>query len=133
MQDRPTAQELLREVERFLREEVAPQLAGLRRFHAIVAANAVRIVRRELEMGEAHLQEEWQALDALLGPEPLPATLQQQKEALHRRIEEVCRRIRAGEADEDTPFRQRLLEFLWLLTRHKLEVNDPGWLQRPRA
>jgi hypothetical protein len=45
----------------------------------------------------------------------------------------VCRRIRAGEADEDTPFRQRLLEFLWLLTRHKLEVNDPSWLQRPRA
>ncbi|GBD13599.1 hypothetical protein HRbin24_01632 [bacterium HR24] len=133
MQDRPTVQELLQEVERFLQEEVAPRLEGPRRFHAIVAANAVRIVRRELEIGEGHLREEWEALDALLGPEPPPEGLAERKEALRRRVEEVCRRIRAGEADQDGPFRQGLVRFLWLLTRHKLEVNDPGWLQRQRA
>jgi hypothetical protein len=98
-----------------------------------VAANAVRIVRRELEIGEGHLREEWEALDALLGPEPPPEGLAERKEALRRRVEEVCRRIRAGEADQDGPFRQGLVRFLWLLTRHKLEVNDPGWLQRQRA
>ncbi len=133
MQDRPSVQELLQQVERFLQEEVAPRLEGPLRFHAIVAANAVRIVRRELEMGEGHLWEEWAALDELLGAEPLPQTVSRRQEALRRRVEEVCRRIRAGEADRDGPFRQRLLDYLWLLTRHKLEVNDPGWLQRQRA
>jgi NAD(P)H-dependent FMN reductase len=133
MQDRPSLQELLQEVERFLQEEVAPQLEGPRRFQAIVAANALRIVRRELELGEGQLAQQWQALDALLGPEPLPQGLAAQREALRRRVAELCRRIQAGQADQEGPFRQRLLDFLWLLARHKLEVNDPGWLQRQRA
>lgn len=133
MQDRPTALELLREVERFLQQEVAPGEEGARRFRAAVAANALRIVRRELEQADEHLLREWEVLDRLLGAEPLPPGRRAQEEALRRRVEEVCRRIRAGEADEDGPFRRELLSFLWLLTRHKLQVNDPGWLERPRA
>jgi len=133
VQDRPTVLELLREVERFLREEVPPHLEGARRFHAIVAANAVRIVMRELEREEEQLLREWEALDTLLGPEEPPRLTAQLREAVRRRTEEVCRRIREGEADGPGPFRERLLPFLWLLTRHKLEVNDPAWLERPRA
>jgi peptide subunit release factor 1 (eRF1) len=121
VQDRPTALELLREVERFLQQEVAPGEEGARRFRAAVAANALRIVRRELEQADEHLLREWEVLDRLLGAEPLPPGRRAQEEALRRRVEEVCRRIR------------ELLSFLWLLTRHKLQVNDPGWLERPRA
>ncbi len=133
MQDRPTVLELLREVERFLREEVTPHLEGERRFHAIVAANAVRIVMRELEREEEQLLREWEALDALLGREEPPALTSQLREAVRRRVEEVCRRIREGEAEAHGPFQEHLLPFLWLLTKHKLEVNDPAWLERPRA
>ncbi len=131
MQDRPTIEELLQEVERFLQEEAAPRLEGPRRFHAIVAANALRIVRRELAMGEKHLREEWEALDALLGREPMPEGMEAARQALQRRLAELCRRIRSGEAEALDA--ARLRQFLWLLTRHKLEVNDPGWLQRERA
>ncbi|HXG41178.1 MAG TPA: DUF6285 domain-containing protein [Dehalococcoidia bacterium] len=133
MQDRPTVQELLAQVERFLQEEAAPRLEGALRFHALVAANALRIVQRELQLAESHLQAQWQALDELLGPETPPQGDQDRRQALQRRVSEVCRRIRQGEADQEGPFRQRLLSYLWLLTRHKLEVNDPGWLERPRA
>ena len=45
MQDRPTYNELLEAIERFMDEEVVPNLEGARGFHARVAANAIRTVR----------------------------------------------------------------------------------------
>ena len=51
MQDRPTADELLAAIERFLEEEIVPNTPGSRGFHARVAANSIRILRRELEGG----------------------------------------------------------------------------------
>ena len=41
MQDRPTYDELLAAVERFLSQEIVPNTEGARRFHARVAPNAV--------------------------------------------------------------------------------------------
>ncbi len=132
MQDRPTVLELLREVERFL-QELASSLEGGRRFQALVAANAVRIVMRELEGEEDQLRQEWEALDRLLGPQPMPNLTSQLREGVKERLQELCRRINQGEADPSHPLREGIISFLWLLTRHKLQVNDPGWLERPRA
>ena len=67
MNDRPTGPELLREVERFLEQEVVPRLDGPRRYHARVAANLVAIVAREIETEEAQLHSEWERLGSLLG------------------------------------------------------------------
>ncbi|KKK50539.1 hypothetical protein LCGC14_3124020, partial [marine sediment metagenome] len=50
MQDRPTYDELLAAVERFLSQEIVPNTEGARRFHARVAANVLGIVRRELAL-----------------------------------------------------------------------------------
>ncbi len=55
MQDRPTYDELLAAVERFLSQEIVPNTEGARRFHARVAANVLGIVRRELEREEEQL------------------------------------------------------------------------------
>ncbi|HJW68877.1 MAG TPA: DUF6285 domain-containing protein [Candidatus Binatia bacterium] len=49
MQDRPTVLELLAAVRGFLEDDLGPVLEGRRRFHALVAANVLRIVERELE------------------------------------------------------------------------------------
>lgn len=129
MQDRPTAAELLQQVERFLREEAAPGLDRLRRYYALVSANAVRAVARELELEEGQLLEEWEGLNGLLGPEKTPSQLSQLRGAIHRRTEELCQRIRAGEADGG-PYRQQVVDHLRRVVRHKLLVNDPGWLER---
>jgi aminoglycoside phosphotransferase (APT) family kinase protein len=48
---RPTASELLEAVREFLQGKVLPQTSGQLSFHARVAANAVAIVLRELEVG----------------------------------------------------------------------------------
>jgi hypothetical protein len=48
---RPSAAELAAAVEEFLRDEVMPATSGRLRFQALVAANAVAIVRRELDLG----------------------------------------------------------------------------------
>ncbi len=51
--DEPTVDELLAAVERFLGGPVTDATSGQVRFHARVAANAVAIVRRQLDVGDA--------------------------------------------------------------------------------
>jgi aminoglycoside phosphotransferase (APT) family kinase protein len=50
---RPTASELLAAVREYLLDSVMPATSGQLAFHARVAANALAIVARELELGEA--------------------------------------------------------------------------------
>ncbi len=127
MQDRPTSDELLAAVERFLDEEIVPNIEGSRRFHARVAANVMRIVRRELANEEEHLTREWAGLDALLGPAERPHARAACLEALAARCEELCERIRQGEADSG-PFRDDVLAHVRQTVRDKLLVTNPAWL-----
>lgn len=122
MNDRPSADELLAAVERFLRDEVIPALEGPRRFHARVAANVLSIVAREVAGGDADLRDEWQGLAALLDRDPtLPPHL---ADALREANEELLRRIRGGEADAG-PFRDALLAHLRRVVDAKLSVSLP--------
>lgn len=130
MQDRPSAIELLKAVERFLDEEIVPNTQGTRQFHARVAANVMRILAREWEREEAQLDAEWAGLDELLGPEPRPSSREALRAAIGRRTAELCERIRAGEADEG-PFRDRVVAHVRQTVRDKLLVNNPGWLDQP--
>lgn len=127
MQDRPNYDELLAAVEGFLEEEIIPNIEGARRFHARVAANTLRIVRRELEQEEQHLEAEWSGLDALLSAAQRPRGRAAVREALAARNEELCRRIREGEADAE-PFREAVLRHVRRTLRDKLLVSNPGWL-----
>jgi hypothetical protein len=127
MQDRPTYDELLAAVERFLDDEIVAKSEGDRRFYGRVAANVLRIVRRELSRQDEHLEREWAGLEELHGaterPQGRPALL----DALATRNEELCERIRAGDAD-DGPFRDAALAHVRRTVRDKLLVTNPGWL-----
>jgi hypothetical protein len=127
MQDRPTYDELLTALARFLDEEIVAHAEGARRFHARVAANTVRILRRELEQAEEQLDREWAGLDALLGGATRPATLRALRNALGARSAELCERIRAGDADGG-PFRDAVLAHVRQTVRDKLLVTNPAWL-----
>jgi hypothetical protein len=100
MQDRPTALELLAAVRGFLEDDVVPALEGRRRFHALVAANVLSIVERELAGEEEALLAEWTALGRVLGEagEP-PPRLVALRAAVRGRKAALAARIRAGEAD----------------------------------
>jgi len=123
--DRPTGVELLRAVERFLEQEVVPQLDGPRRYHARVAANVVAIVAREIETEEAQLQSEWDHLGALLGlREQRPAARDALRDAVRARSQALAERIRRGDADAGT-WRAELIAHLRRTVADKLAVSRP--------
>ncbi len=129
MQDRPTYDELLAAIEGFLDSEIVPNVPGARGFHARVAANAIRIIRRELELEEQQLAADWSGLDALLGAAPAAAGRAALREGLRSRNSELCDRIRKGEADGGD-FGQGVFEHVRRTVADKLRVSNPELLLR---
>ena len=129
MQDRPTVQELLAAVRGFLEDDVIPTLEGRRRFHALVAANVLAIVGRELASEEAALVEEWRRLARLLGRPAAapPARLAALRAAVRAVSEELAERIRRGDADAE-PFASEVGAHVREVVREKLRVANPRYL-----
>jgi hypothetical protein len=129
MQDRPTFDELLAAVEHFLDTEIVPNVPGARGFHGRVAANAIRIVRRELEREDEQLAAEWAGLDTLLGPAERPQNRAGLRTALRKRNEALCRLIRDGGADVGEPAAQ-IRAHARAVVMEKLRVTNPELLAR---
>ncbi len=128
MQDRPNYDELLTAVERFLDDEVVSKSEGALRFNGRVAANVIRIVRRELENEEASLAHEWESLAELLGEAPRPRDRDALRAVLAQRNETLADRIRTGDSDEGD-FRDAVVRHVRQTIRDKLAVTNPGWLE----
>ncbi len=128
MQDRPNHDELLAAVERFLDDEVVPKSEGPLRFNGRVAANVIRIVRRELKHEEEQLDREWHSLASLLDEVPRPRDRDALRAVLAQRNEELAERIRSGDADGGN-FRDDVLKHARETIRDKLAVTNPGWLE----
>jgi len=130
MQDRPDAIELIAAAIQFLNEEILPVIDDPRlRFRTLIAANVLKIVERELSLGDAPLVAEWQQLITLLSqPEQTPpasgAALQAAVAALNR---ELCVQIRAGAADEG-PWGEAVLAHVEAVVVEKLRVANPRYL-----
>jgi len=129
MQDRPTFHELLAAIARFLDEEIVPNTPGARGFHARVAANAIRGVRRELEAEEEQLATESVGLDALLGTAERSDGRAALREAITARNAELCERISRGEADSGA-FGDQVRDHVRRTVRDKLSVSNPDLLSR---
>jgi len=130
MQDRPTSLELLRAVREALEREVAPGLADARlRYRALIAANVLRILERELPGEDRRLTAELTALDALLDRERgrAPGTLEALRQAVLDANRALCERIRRGDADAG-PWRERVLACLREAVAAALAVNNPSAL-----
>jgi hypothetical protein len=120
MYDKPTAAELVSAVRDFLEQQAMPALEGRVAFHARVAANALGIVQRQLELAPGHEAAERARLLALLGHDG----------PLDEQNRELCRRIRSGELEAGTP---GLLEHLRETTLAKLAVDQPRYAGYRRA
>jgi len=132
VQDKPTYDELLGFIEKFLDEEIVPNVAGSRGFHARVAANALRIVGREMAAREGALAAEWDGLDRLLETEERPEGSAALAEAIHARNAELCERIRGGEADPGA-YHDEVFAHVRRTVAEKLRVSDPGLLERSQV
>lgn len=125
MQDRPSVDELLAALEIYL-DDLTASLEGSRSFHTRVAANTVRIVRRELQNEDEALAAEWEGLDALLGTEPRPDTRAESRQRLIERNKELCSQIQSG----TLPATPELIQHLRGTVRNKLRASDPKLLER---
>ncbi|ODR04723.1 hypothetical protein BHQ15_16720 [Mycolicibacillus koreensis] len=105
---RPTAAELVEAVIEFLTTEVAAATTGAVAFHTKVAANALRIVQRELHEGATGADAAAAALNRL-GFDDEAA---------------VAAAVRAGDFDERG---DELTAALETLVRHRLAVAHPGY------
>jgi len=114
MQDRPSPSELIGAVAAFLKNVVAPETQGALSFNARVAANALEMMKRELDTAPAEDAAELARLKALLGKDG----------ALFDLNVELSRRIEAGEVDLSTP---GLKDHLWATTLAKLAVDQPTY------
>lgn len=120
MQDQPSAIELVEIVADFIRNHAMPQLQGHAAFHARVAANALDIVKRELQIAPEAASEEHERLKALLGRDG----------SLDELNREFCARIEAGELTLNT---SGLEEHLWAITMTKLAIDQPNYSGYVRA
>lgn len=108
VQGRPTAAELIAAVAEFLENDVRQAATGQINFHARVAANALRIVERELLIGEDTAVRTALAEFGFAGEAELAAA------------------IRAGRMDNHA---EKLTSLLRTLVRHRLAVSHPGYDQ----
>lgn len=114
MQDLPTSLEIVGVVGDFLREQVLPSLEGRTKFHALVAANALDIVRRELETAPVANTAEHDRLSSLFKAEG----------SLDDLNNLLCEQIENGDVTLDTP---GLKEHLWTSTLTKLAIDQPKY------
>ncbi|MDR3512829.1 MAG: DUF6285 domain-containing protein [Caulobacteraceae bacterium] len=114
MQDQPTPSEVIGAVAQFLKTVVAAETTGAVSFQARVAANALEMMRRELDLAPAEDAAEHDRLKALLGRDGSLLALNA----------ELSRRIAAGEMDLTTP---GLSDHLWATTLAKLAVDQPTY------
>jgi hypothetical protein len=114
MQDQPSPSEIIGAVAAFLKSVVAAETTGATSFQARVAANALEMMKRELENAPAEDAAELARLRTLLG----------QDGTLFELNTELSRRIEAGEVDLATP---GLKDHLWASTLAKLAVDQPTY------
>jgi hypothetical protein len=129
MQDRPTAAELLTAVRAFLEQDLLPGLEGWKRFHALVAANVLAVVTRELAEEEGLLVGEWRRLADLLGVGETvpPGRLDGLRTAVRVLTERLVDRIRRGDADSGA-YGDAVRAHLRATVVEKLRVANPRML-----
>jgi hypothetical protein len=115
MQDEPQPIEILAIVATFLREEAVPALSGRQSFHARVAANAVDLVRRHIELADASEKAETARLRAIFAA---PSG------GLAELNERLTRKLATGEMDLASP---GVRDHLWRTTLEKLAVDQPNY------
>ncbi len=115
MRDKPSGADLLRAAREKLAEQVLPGLEGERRYAALMVANALGMVEREL-VADEQMRAADLALAAVAGP-----ARQEDADADARAL---CSAIRSGRHDGD----ERLHTALYVQTIRAVAIARPGAL-----
>lgn len=132
MTDRPTLDQLLEAVLMHLETQIIPAVRAEPRlyFQTLVAANVLRIARREGAHGQALLTHEWASLDVLTGDMPhLPIDLRDAATQLRARNRVLSADIRAGKYANPADS-ERLAAHVNGVVARQLQVNNPALAKR---
>jgi len=98
--DGPDPATLVDAVYEFLVAEVEPELSGRVRYHVKVAANVLRIVERELRLGEEHAARQGERLQRLGFADDAALAAAIRSGAVDERLNEIERELRDAVADK---------------------------------
>jgi len=133
MQDRPSAIELIRGIYNFLEKDLVPVLQEPLRFHTRVAANLLKIIEREQELDIRNLFNEAERLSKLLSKlSPSASSPKGLKAEILKLNEELCARIRNGDADHD-PWRREVMDHIKQTLIEKLEITNPRMITKVQS
>lgn len=133
MQDRPSAIELIRGIYNFLEKDLVPVLQEPLRFHTRVAANLLKIIEREQELDIRNLLNEAERLSKLLSKlSPSASSPKGLKVEILKLNEELCARIRNGDADHD-PWRREVMDHIKQTLIEKLEITNPRMITKVQS
>ena len=133
MQDRPSTIELIRGIYNFLEKDLVPVLQEPLRFHTRVAANLLKIIEREQELDIRNLFNEAERLSKLLSKlSPSASSPRGLKAEILKLNEELCARIRNGDADHD-PWRREVMDHIKQTLIEKLEITNPRMITKVQS
>ncbi len=130
MQDRPTSAELLEAACAAFTGALLPEFSGEKRYLALMVANALGIVARDLRTSSQSLKQERKRLQELFA---LPSSEIANSDALQGEVEALNRRlaseIREGRFDAPGQPREEVKAHLLETTRAKLRASNPKHLE----
>lgn len=125
MQDRPTAEELLKAAREFCERELGPSLEGRMRFQVRVLQNILGILEREWANEEQAVTKEWQRLTQLLGENEAPAaSFVELRERVREANKTLAQKIRKGELDDRW---DEVYDALHATIAEKLQIANPNY------
>ncbi|MBW7469731.1 DUF6285 domain-containing protein [Marinobacter sp. F4218] len=120
MINEPDTRDLLAEARQVLLDSLAPELAGERKYQALMIANAMGVAIREIEQREQGEPETTdRSLSHFLAGHQLPDNPEQGEQTLARALRE--RRLDGSEPE--------LRLVLRGMTEARLRINNPGYLK----
>jgi hypothetical protein len=119
MQTRPDITLIIEAVAQHLLHDVLPDMPPGKAYHVRVAANALRLIQRELRLMPIAIAAERERLSELLGESGSISS--SDNDLLNRRL---AGRIANGEVGFDTPL---LIDHLWKTTLAQLAIDQPNY------
>src|SRR5512141_2055826 len=103
-----------------MRDRAANARDRWERFQFQVATNSLSILKRELELDDGFIRDEWRSLDGLIGDERIPDGQVAMMARLNERNDALVRRIQAG--DFDGAAEEPLLRYLLMTVMNKVRI-----------
>lgn len=130
MRDNPSSENLLKIAEDTFRKEILPQLSADKKYTALMIANAMRIVARQIEHDENSTVDKNQKEVASLSQLLNKTINENDPDALINLNRQFASAIRNGEFSSDKPSHEKVKTHLLTAVQNRLAEVNPKAIQK---